>query len=464
LRPYNEIKMRFLGPLILLLSSFVTVVFVYFHVSTRNEQIVVALLLLILFVYVNRLIVSSEERSKSGRAKYFTLFLSALLVQLLVISSGGFYSPFLFLFYLFLFGSSLLMGNAIAICFLGLAVCVLFLDIKLDPTIQQNFQQDPWPTVLYFVSFVVIAPVSFLVTRSYRVKDSLSQLLKEYVQLGKMREESILSGVNELVFVTDISLSILYINSTAEKEISMVGNQVMKQNLLQVINLRDINGNNATIQSLTIDKALIDKAARTVDGFYLSTKHKTKVSIQIRPIADLNGKVTQIVFVLTNAQFTGSDPTNQHLNLVQATNKYRAIFDDLQKTLVLSGSKELIAKVELVHKFEEDIMIATEIEDHSIKERASFQDVALLCKQIVVTKQNFAKGLQIPLEFVLAKNEADEASLLSFAETTSSTANLPISNYMVPADFKWLSVMIQKIIDISLLLSIGEVNPGVKFH
>jgi len=102
-----------------------------------------------------------------------------------------------------------------------LSVSLLFLDIKLDPLIYNQFQEDPWPTVIFFISFLVIVPVTFLVTRSYRVKDSLSKILNEYVQIGKMPEESILSGVNEIVFVTDISLSVLYLNSTAEKEIGL---------------------------------------------------------------------------------------------------------------------------------------------------------------------------------------------------------------------------------------------------
>lgn len=284
-------------------------------------------------------------------------------------------------------------------------------------------------------------------------------MLAEYAQIGKKREESILSGVNELVIVTDMSMKLLYINSTAEKTLGLSGNLVFRKNLLDLIDLKDAQGKPASIQSLSVDKALIDKAARVIEGFSIYTKRKLKVLIQIRPITDLNGKVTQIVFVFTDS--SGGPENSSHLNLEQAKNKYRAVFDDLQKSLTLTGSKELVSKVELTHKFEEDLLVAYEIEDHSIKEKVSFHDVALLCKQIVVTKQNFAKSLQVPLEFGLPKNEPSEASLISLAESTT-TPNLPISDYMVPADTKWLSILIQKIIDICLLLSIGESEPKVK--
>lgn len=453
--------MRLFEPLVLLLATGLSITFILLHVPTRTEQITIAFLLLILFVNVSKLITVSALRAKSTLPKLFTLFLSSFMVQLLVVSSGGFYSPFLFLFHLFTLGSGLLMTNSTSISFLVLSVGLLFLDIKIDPLIYQNFQTDPWPTVIYFISFLVIVPVSFLVTRSYRVKDSLSKILNEYVQIGKMREESILSGVNEIVFVTDISLSILYLNSTAEKEAGVTSAQALKQGLLKVLNLRDGKGKQATVQALAIDKALIDKATRVVEGFYLQARKKTKVSIQVRPITDLNGKVTQIVFVLTDATMNDKDILSRHLNLEQANNKYKAVFDDLQKTLVLTGSKELISKVELVHKFEEDLLIATEIEDHAIKEQNSYQDVALLCKQVVVTKQNFSKGLQIPLEFSLSNNEASEAAMLSLAETANPPIALPMSSYMVPADFRWLSVLVQKIIDICLFLSVGEVKPQV---
>jgi len=92
--------------------------------------------------------------------------------------------------------------------------------------------------------------------------------------------------------------------------------------------------------------------------------------------------------VLTDASLTEKDLLSRHLNLEQPTTNI-SIFEDLQKTLVLTGSKDLISKVELLHKFEEDLLIATEIEDHPMKEHSSFQDAALLCKQIVVIQTEF---------------------------------------------------------------------------
>src|SRR5471032_865197 len=110
--------MRFLEPLVLFLASAITLTFIFLHVSTRNEQIIIAFLLLILFVNVSHLITVTANKIRNRLSQFFTLFLSSFMVQLLVISSGGFYSPFLFLFHLFTLGSSLLIGNTTSLSFL----------------------------------------------------------------------------------------------------------------------------------------------------------------------------------------------------------------------------------------------------------------------------------------------------------------------------------------------------------
>ncbi len=279
--------------------------------------------------------------------------------------------------------------------------------------------------------------------------------------MGRIREESILSGLNELVIVTDLNLGVLYLNSQAEKELGVSTGLVLHHHIFSILSVRDVAGNPATSQSLSVDKALVDKATRIISDFYFYGKRRVKVSIQIKPILDLSGKVIQLVFVVTDAKFGSSSTYQSHMNLEQAHNKYNAMFDDLRKTLLLTQSQELVAKIELLHKIEEDLLIATELEDHPIKEVIRFQDVALLCKQVVVIKRNFARGLKVPIVFSLPDNEVSESSLLSLVESNATESMIPISDFTIPADFRWLTVMVEKLLDMSLLLSMSEPIPQI---
>jgi PAS domain-containing protein len=445
----------------LIISASVSFAILYLKVPQESRQQMIALLLLALLIFVTRFVFSNIGGvSPKKFYRVFTLLLSSLMAQMLVLSSGGFYSPFLILIHLFTVGVSFIFNTTVAMTFLTLSAGLLFAEIKLDPTISAIFAKDIWSAILYFISFLVIVPISFLVARSYHLKDSLSKILTEHIQMGKLREESILSGLNELVFVTDLNLQILYVNSQAERELGVSSNVVLKQNIFSVLALKDSAGNPATAQALSVDQALTDKATRIVNDFYFYGKRRYKVTVQIKPIVDLSGKVIQVVFVITDAKLS-NNTYQSHSNLDQAHHKYNAMFDDIRKTLLLNQSQELVAKIELLHKIEEDMLIATEIEDHPIKEASRLQDIALLCKQIVVTKRNFARSLKVPIIFYLPDNES-ESSFLSLVESNLTKSLIPISDFVVPGDFKWLQVMIDKILDICLLLSMSEPKPEIK--
>lgn len=447
-----------LGLLVTSILSFATI---YLQIPSQLKQQIIAVLLVVLLVFVSRIVFANSPLTKKRWFRVFSLSFSSLLVQMLIISSGGMYSPFLPLIHFFTAGVSFIFNITVALSFLAFSIILLFLNIRLDPNINKFFTDDPWTAALLSISFLVMVPISFLIARSYHLKDSLSKILSEHIQMGKIREESILSGLNELVIVTDLNLGVLYLNSQAEKELGFNNSQVMRHHLFAILNLRDPAGNPATAQSLSVDKALVDKAARIVSDFYFYGKRRIKVSVQIKPIVDLSGKVIQLVFVITDAKFGGSPTYQSHLNLEQAHNKYNAMFDDLRKTLLLTQSQELVAKIELLHKIEEDLLIAIELEDHPIREMIRFQDVALLCKQVVVTKRNFARGLKVPIVFSLPDKEISESAFLSMVESNATESMIPISDFTIPADFKWLAVMIEKMLDVSLLLSMTEPVPQI---
>lgn len=445
----------------LLLAATLSFFTIYLKIPATTKEQMIAILLLISLVLITRVIFTNSRIAKSSWFKLLTLFLSSALVQMLVVASGGLYSPFLILIHLVTIGLSFILSIASSLFFLLFSIVLLILDIRFDSAVENIFSQDQFSALLYVISFAIIVPVSFLVAKLYHLKDSVSKILTEYVQMGRIREESILSGLNELVFITDTDLSVLYINSQAEKELGTSTPAALRQHLLNILPLKDGNGGKINGKSLSVDQALIDKATRVVSNLYLYGRRKIKVSVLVRPIIDLAGKVTQIVFVVTDAKIGNGVGYGNHSNLEGAREKYNAMFEDIRKTLLLNQSQEMVAKIELMHKIEEDLLIATEIEDHSLKENVRFQDVAVLCKQVAVTKRSFARGLKIPINFSLPESEVNELSLLSLVESNASESVIPISDFMVPADFKWLKIMVEKIVDILLLLSVGETDSRV---
>lgn len=455
--------MFYLYFLAFLLASFITLASVYLKASTTTAQQTVAVLLLLLLLTSKRFVFSPQGSSKLYRfllTRFILVTLSALFVQLLILSSGGFYSPFLILIHLYTLGASFLVNIATAITFMVLSLLVLIASTFLNETLRSFFQSDPATAVIYLISFIVIVPLAQYLMRTYHLKDAISKVLTEHLQIGEKREQSILRGLTELVLVTDVNLRILSINEAVEKMLQISTEQIVGSFLLNTLSLKDRTGSKATSETLAIDQVLNDKASRIVEGFTLqsSVGREIRVVIQIRPVVSVKGNVNQIVFVITEGSI---NKEGQHSNLEIVKQKQRLMADRLKKALTQANLPNLKIQAELFSKTEEDLIIALEIEDHPIKQSVSYQDIAALCEKVVSEKQEFANSLGVNAKFILPQQEVGEAALLSLKKTDVSSEVLSLSDFAVPVDYRWLELVLQKLTDLSILLASGLKNSSV---
>lgn len=392
------------------------------------------------------------------------IFLTAIIVQLTVVSSGGFFSPFLILLHLYTLGSSFLLNLPASVSFLVFSLVILTANVWLNQHLLALSKDDPFSIVLYFISFIVIIPLAQLLNRNYYIKDVLSRILSENLHLGQQREESILRGLNELVLVTDKDLKLLSANQTAEKATNFPPGQIIGHSLLEVLPLKYQDGSRASVQTLSVPQALEDKTARIIDGFYLDQPgtSATPITIQMRPIVDLKGKVNQLVFVIKERQ-SGDVWSDTHGDLALAHKKHQLIFEEFQKLISQSKLDSLKLKAEILRKIEEDLLIAQEIEDHPVKENVSYTDVAEVCKISLGERQEFAKSLNVTVQFKLPSGEVSELSLLALKDQHVQEQVLSgVSDFAVPVDPKWLQIIVEKLLDMAILLaseqSLGQVQ------
>lgn len=448
-------------PLSLTLASLIVFLLIYFKLQIVVFQQLIAFLI-VLLVILTRFPVVLTGNIFSKLLRLSLVALSGLLVQLLVISSGGFYSPFLILLYLYTLGASFLLNLHTAISFLVLSLILLVAATFFDQRMRLLFEEDPGSAILYFVSFVVVIPLAQFLMRTYHLKSVLSKILAEYVQIGQKREESILRGLSEVVLVTDSNLRILSVNEATERVVGKSQREFYGQPLLTTVLLRDENGNLATAKTLSIDSILTDKVSRIIKGFYFFTNdgRSSEVLIQIRPITDSANKTKQIVFVITEALATLGYGV-QHLDLDKTLLKYKTTLTDIKKALNSINSKTLIRRIEILDHIEEDLITALEIEDHSVKEKISYEDIVFLLKQIFLDKKEFAQMLNVNLKLSVPE-DVQETTLISLREKSIPQQILAESDYAVPIDTRWVRLMIQKLIDIAVLLSSGRENAYVK--
>lgn len=430
-----------------------------FPVAFLQQAIVVILLILI---FLSKKIFSQGNSTLTQASKLTALFLSAFLTQLFVFSTGGLRSPFLILFHLYTLGASFLLSYQLGITFMVLSVVFLILASYLNPHSLNIFRDDPGTGIVYMISFVVVVPLAQLLVRNYQLKDTISKALAKYLQIGEAREESILQNVNEYILVTDKQLKIISVNTAFEKAFKMHTIDVVRRDLLDVIHLTNSLGEPLVKEALSIDKLLLNKTTIMLKDFNLRLVSKMeKVIVQITPILEKEGEVSQIMFVITTAKF--SNEITRHTGLDQAIKRHREVGEVLKKALLNINHPELVIYAELFTKQEEDLMMLIEIEDHPIKQVRNILDVALVCQKILQSQRDFAKTVNVPLSFNLPKEEESELTIFEIAHegTGGASTDFSFSHFAAPIDEKWFGVIIQKLLELSLLMSSSYSNPAV---
>lgn len=446
--------------LIFLLSTIAILTLNYFRIGNNVFQQITAFLLGLTLIFLTRFIFPRLELLRGRKLRLLLLFLSSSLVQFLVISTGGFYSPFLILLHLYTLGTSFLLNSRSPIGFLILAVIALGVNIFINPQAMSLFQTDPGPVILYTISFIAIIPLANLLIYSYHLKDTLFHTLKEYARIGEKREGSILTGLSEMVIVTDKDFNIISASEAVTKTLKLPTEEIISRNIFNILPLKDVTGTSVSSQNVSAQQ-ITAGVAQIINNLSFQSKTdnwQRKVSLQIRPIADSQGAVNQIVFIIADA----SAEVERHTDLSAARQKYQLLFKDLQQTLLAANLKEPAVKLEVLEKIEEDLQLAAELEDHPVEQRFNFYDIAYIARQVSENKQKLANSLGITLQFELSPKYLSERAMLDLIKTNLPEKQLPLSEFAVATNKKWAEIILQKLTDMALLLALEKKSSTVK--
>jgi PAS domain-containing protein len=445
------------------LASLVSVLLIYFKVEISWLQRIVAVLLLVLLIFLNYFLNPNKQQKLSSIVTKIFLFLGTLFVELIVISTGGLKSPFLVMIHIFTLGVSFLVNLPSALIFLFLSLITILANFLFDKNIQSLFADDPGSVLLYLISFVVIVPLSVLVTRYYYLKDSIANVLSRQIKQKDLQQKMVLEGLNELVVVTDKKLSVLSANDAAEKVLSSTSSAVLKRSIFDLLFLRDKNEKMQDPSTLEIEQIINTRQGKQFNDLFLFTKNSAtprKVSLVVKPIVNLEGVVDQLTFVISDNSRVFTEAKLIHANLEAAWIKQQAAVEEFKNKL--AGSTDLTLRLEILERFQQDLLLSTEMEDHNVGGKSQLTDLAEVCKRMVIDEQAFAKALKVNLIFALLNFDSNDTSRIAPRGLNISPINLTAPFFTAGVDVKWFNFLIRKLIDMSVFLSSGIQNPTVE--
>lgn len=459
--------MNFFEALVIILVSVASGLLIFYRVSILHLHQLTTLTLIITLLYISRSYATRSADLKqrtfniSQKTRLILISLTAFLTQLVVISTGGFYSPLLIIIHLYTLGSSFLLHLTTSTIFLvaslGLISGQIFWDQKLLPI----FKDDPGTVILYFASFIIIIPLSQFIMSAYHIKDNLSKVLHEYLNISQRREESVLSGLNELVFFTNVRLQIISVNEAVEHILKLQNTDIINKPLIEILPIFTNEGLSADESKFPIESILFDKATRIVKDLNLVTpaSQKLPVVIQIKPVIDSKGVVNQLIFIITDERFY-EGTSERHKDLQDVLIKHQQFINNLRKTISSMSTSDIRKMVEVLTHIEEDLRIAIDLEDHPIKNLNYFEDIAYLSEQSVLEKIDFAKSFGVNLSFFLPTTEISERAWLDLKNLHPKA--LGKSSFTVSINSAWFKLLIQKILDMGILIASDSQTPKVE--
>lgn len=459
---YNSIVREFvLSAFIFILSSAIVVLFYLLNVSFRLSQQTIIVLLVVLLIVLNALQLPSVRSFAVKRGKWYLLFVATLMVELFVYTTNGIYSPFLFLIYLYVIGTSFLYRPYVPLLFLLFFVLGLLAQILYDKDLYAIFQNDPGTAVLYGITLFSIVPLVQVLAQRYHLRESVSRVLSTQLKV----EEAILSGLNELIFITDTNLRILSANDAVEITLHHSRTELFQKNIFSILFLRDTDNKLIGNHSIHLDKILTEKSVQTIHDATLLTSSSAnkKVTLQVKPITDLEGNVDQISFIISDDTQAVDEDLMQLSNSLQIIQtKNTATFEEVKQHLKKPEFEQLRFRLMLLERSEEDVQTAQSlVANTNLDEKYSLIDLAKLGKHMLDMEQDFARAFGVPLQFALPNFGRKDIEPLITKDMQVSPQELTGPFFTSKCQVKYVTYILQKLTQISILLASTQLSPLV---
>ncbi len=445
---------------VFLFTSIIILVYGHLQVPPEIAHKIIILLSFFVIIAVNALWIKRLKFVLAKWGKWTLLFIANLVIQLTVLYTGGLYSPFIIFFHFFTLGISFLFSFPIALAFLVFSLINLSIATLIDPYMITLLQANPALLIIYGVSFIVFVPIAQILSHQYHIRDKLLELLQYQVSV----ERSILKDIPELVFLVDTDLNILSLNDTAERAIQKDRIEVLNRNIFDVLFLKDKEGTLVTQKELDISSFLEKKKPiELAELMLISTNAPVrKVHAIIKPIIGPKGDVDHISLIISDYAASAKSTSVEGNTLDEAELRLAALVQDLVKRTEMKGLEDISTRLLLVTKIQRDIQSYYSVEKHGVNDQKSYVDIASLCRQLVMEQQKYSRLFSVDLSFKLDDTKINNLAPFIANALKISPEYTTGPFFSVYTNVKYLTILIQKIIDLSILISSSSQSPTIQ--
>lgn len=443
--------------IIFLLSSLTVITLLYFKTGIIFLQQIILLLIVILILSFR---FQKYFEGKRVIRDWLLIFIITLFVQLLIASTGAVFSPFFILIHLYVIGLSLFFNFSTALIFLIMEFVVIFLNVRFDSRLLDLVRGDFGSATLYFASILVITPISKIIAQQYHIKGDVLKTL--FRQLSS--QESIIEEIDAFVFTTDKNLVVLSANEPAKKIINLSQDNGTITDLIELIDKDSKRLSKevllSSLSTITQKRTMpsINKINLTIKGYNLKipgNKITPRVIIKVNPIVNQNNVVEKLSFLISRST-ENENFDSVGTKLEEAHGKYLSVLNILNSDPIISKSTTLNLNLDLLKKYERDILTASVLNLYPSSIKAHVTDVFRVFAQIYEQYQTQLKKINVEYKLNLSK-DLEEEYRFSINNSLSEELSQPSSASAV-TDRRLLQILIEKTMDI--VTAIAYANQG----
>ncbi len=290
--------------------------------------------------------------------------------------------------------------------------------------------------------------------------------LDRFLSKKTPRPASTVEALKSLIFITDINLKILSVNSAVETTLGLSNSQVVDRNLFEILFLRNQTNQLINERLLGLNGLLLSNRSNLIEGLRFFTKNSPtpyQVTLKVKPYVNFSGKVDRVSFSIIDATRQTTVSEQEVVDLEPVITKHQGAINDIRGELFSKGYTDLGTQLELATETEKDIFTMSEILSNSgIKPHPGLVDIAQLCERIILNRQYRAKILNVSLTYNIQKFNTPNLTAPLPQNLNISPDDLTSVYFTSKVDFRWFDRLVQKIVDFSIFLASSTQLPIIK--
>ncbi len=456
----------FSASLVLFFSSLLVLGANYYHLQISVIQQGIAVLIILLIITLKIFIFSKESPLKNDNLIFsWLVFLTSLLVQLTIFSSGGLYSPLFVMFHLYYLSLSIFVSLFAAIVFLSFAGSALIFNTLNDPRLKDFIVNDPGTAALLILSLIILLPLYHLAASKYHFQDMVSKIIFDKLDLLKSRYNLILGGVADAVLITGKDLHIISINEAGKRLMHLSGKDYLGHYLFEVLSLKNLDGQIIDEHDPQFNQLISAGTEGVLNNLFLYTKDSDfpqRVSVQLQIAKDPKSNVEQIIIIVSRVDVTFGEV--KEVGVEELLGRQKKLYQEIKTETKKSGLEDLYSKILLLEKIDKDYYIFSQVKGAAVKLKVDLVDVAQVVQNVLLEGKELPQALGVKLSLSYSggftqhftPEVRDGLSIYPSIETNP--------NFSALTNKEGLQVLVSNLIKLSILSTLGNNNPTVSVN